>query len=397
MTCRCATDIERCRDGLSEVSRGHSRCIDRTEGPNVKRGRGTGVSMVMAEAEDRAEMSGAQAEGSEQYSPEQVMGASNTAATTEHSLDGKMSTVMEAVVERENMRLAYSRVMRNKGAAGVDQMPVADLKAHLKVHWPQVKKALLAGRYQPRPVRSVSIPKPGGRGERLLGIPTVMDRLIQHALHQVLSPIFERHFSEFSYGFRPGRHARQAVQQARLYVSEGRRWVVDLDLEKFFDRVNHDILMSRVARRTNDQRVLGLIRGYLQAGLLSGGVISPRREGTPQGGPLSPLLSNILLDDLDWELERRGHAFCRYADDCAIYVRTKRSGERVMASLSQYLETRLQLPVNTTKSVEARPWQRTYLGYSMTFHRQPRLKVAVQAVARLRSKLRAVFRRGRAT
>ncbi len=306
-----------------------------------------------------------------------------------------MVKLMEAVVERENMRQAYSRVMRNKGAAGVDGMPVADLKAHLQVHWSQIKEDLLAGRYQPSLVRSVSIPKPNGKGERLLGIPTVTDRLIQQALHQVLSPIFDPDFSESSFGFRPGRHARQAVQQARQYVSDGRRWVVDLDLEKFFDRVNHDILMSRVARRIEDQRVLRLIRRYLEAGMLSGGVISARRQGTPQGGPLSPLLSNILLDELDKELERRGHCFCRYADDCTIYVRTKRSGERVMASISRFLECRLKLRVNTTKSVVARPWQRTFLGYSMTFHHRPRLRVPAEVVARLRAKLKVIFRRGR--
>jgi len=321
------------------------------------------------------------------------VGVSNTTARREHCLEEKRVKLMDAVVEREDMRQAYSRVMRNKGAAGVDDMPVAGLKAHLQEHWPQIKEDLLAGRYEPLAVRSVSIPKPEGNGERLLGIPTVTDRLIQQALHQVLSPIFDVSFSESSFGFRPGRHARQAVQQARQYVSEGRRWVVDLDLEQFFDRVNHDILMSRVSRYIKDQRVLRLIRRYLEAGMMSGGVISARRQGTPQGGPLSPLLSNILLDELDKELERRGHCFCRYADDCTIYVRTKRSGERVMASISRFLECRLRLQVNTAKSVVARPWQRTFLGYSMTFHRRPRLRVPV--VARLRAKLKAVFRHGR--
>jgi group II intron reverse transcriptase/maturase len=306
-----------------------------------------------------------------------------------------MTTLMEAVVERENLWQAYARVMRNKGAAGVDKMPVADLKAHLQVHWPRIREELLAGRYRPSAVLTVLIPKPGGKGERLLGIPTVTDRLIQQALHQVLSPIFDPGFSESSFGFRPGRHARQAVQQARRYVGGGRRWVVDLDLEKFFDRVNHDILMSRVARRVRDQRVLRLIRRYLEAGMMSGGVIEARRQGTPQGGPLSPLLSNILLDDLDRELERRGHCFCRYADDCTIYVRTKRSGERVMVSVSRFLERRLKLRLNTAKSVVARPWQRTYLGYSMTAHRTPHLRVPAEVVQRFRSGLRAVFRRGR--
>ena len=306
-----------------------------------------------------------------------------------------MMELMEAVVERENLKRAYARVMRNKGAAGIDAMLVGDLGAHLKVHWPQIKEELLAGRYQPQAVREVSIPKPNGKGERILGIPTVMDRLIQQALHQVLSPIFDVDFSEHSYGFRPGRHARQAVQQARQYVSEGRRWVVDLDLEKFFDRVNHDILMSRVARKVEDRRVLGLIRRYLQAGLFEGGVTTVRTQGTPQGGPLSPLLSNILLDELDQELERRGHAFCRYADDVQIYVHTERSGERVMASVTRFLKTELKLRVNATKSVVARPWQRSFLGYTMTSHNVPRLKIPTAGVKRFRANLKAIFRRGR--
>jgi group II intron reverse transcriptase/maturase len=306
-----------------------------------------------------------------------------------------MKMLMEAVVERENLKRAYSRVMRNKGAAGIDAMPVADLEAHLKVHWPRIKEELLAGRYQPEAVRKVSIPKPAGKGERTLGIPTVTDRLIQQALHQVLGPIFDPDFSGYSYGFRPGRHARQAVQQARQYVSDGRRWVVDLDLEQFFDRVNHDILMSRVARKVEDRRVLGLIRRYWQAGLFDGGMTTVRTQGTPQGGPLSPLLSNILLDDLDRELERRGHAFCRYADDVQIYVHTERSGERVLASVTRYLERCLKLKVNVTKSVVARPWQRSFLGYTMTSQKRPRLKLPAAGVKRLRANLKAIFRRGR--
>jgi RNA-directed DNA polymerase len=220
---------------------------------------------------------------------------------------------MEAVVARENMFRAYEQVVSNKGAAGVDGMTVEQLKPYLQERWAKIKEELLKGEYQPQPVRSVEIPKPQG-GMRQLGIPTVVDRLIQQALHQVLSPIFEPQFSESSYGFRAGRSAHQAVQKARDYVAEGRRWVVDLDLEKFFDRVNHDVLMSRLARKISDKRVLRLIRRYLQAGMMAGGVVSPRVEGAPQGGPLSPLMSNVLLDDLDKELERRGHKFCRYAD-----------------------------------------------------------------------------------
>ena len=301
---------------------------------------------------------------------------------------------MEAVVARENLLDAYRRVMSNKGAAGVDEMPVEQLKPYLQEHWARIKEDLLNGTYQPQAVRCVEIPKLSG-GVRQLGIPTVVDRLIQQALHQVLSPLFEPDFSESSYGFRPGRSAQQAVLAARKYAAEGRRWVVDLDLEKFFDRVNHDVLMSRLARRISDKRVLGLIRRYLQAGMMTGGVVSPRAEGTPQGGPLSPLLSNLLLDELDKELERRGHKFCRYADDCNIYVRSRRAGERVLASLTSYLQKRLKLQVNAAKSAVDRPWQRRFLGYTLTMHKQPRLKVAPASVQRLRAKLRETFRRGR--
>lgn len=302
---------------------------------------------------------------------------------------------MDAVVERENMVAALRRVKANRGAAGVDAMTVEDLEPYLKVHWPRIKEDLLAGRYEPSPVRRVDIPKPDGKGVRQLGIPTVLDRLIQQALHQVLQPMFDPHFSESSYGFRPGRSAHQAVQHARTYVGEGRRWVVDLDLEKFFDRVNHDILMARVARRVADKRVLRLIRRYLQAGILEGGLVSQRTEGTPQGGPLSPLLSNVLLDDLDQELERRGHAFCRYADDCNVYVRSKAAGERVLASLTRFLHGRLKLRVNPEKSAVDRPWNRKFLGYSLTFHKEPRLKAAPTSVERLKAKLRIRFRQGR--
>jgi group II intron reverse transcriptase/maturase len=302
---------------------------------------------------------------------------------------------MEAVVDRQNMIKALRRVEANRGAAGIDAMPVADLRSYLKGHWPTIKEDLLAGRYRPAPVRKVEIPKPGGQGKRLLGIPTVLDRLIQQAVHQVLTPIFDPTFSAYSYGFRAGRSAHQAVRQAQAYVAQGRRWVVDMDLEKFFDRVNHDLLMARLARRIEDKRLLKLIRNYLTAGLLADGVVSPRRQGTPQGGPLSPLLSNILLDDLDRELTQRGHAFCRYADDCNIYVRSRRAGERVLASLTQFLEQRLKLAVNPAKSAVDRPWRRTFLGYSMTAHREPRLKAAARSVKRLKSTLRAHCRRGR--
>ncbi len=333
-------------------------------------------------------------DGSRRKQQEEGTGASSVAARREQSRS-ESEQMMEAVVARENLLSAYQRVMSNKGAAGVDRMTVEQLKAHLQKHWVYIKEELLSGRYQPQPVLGVEIPKPGGHGVRQLGIPTVVDRLIQQALHQVLSPLFDPDFSESSYGFRAGRSAHQAVKQARQYVTEGRRWVVDIDLEKFFDRVNHDILMSRVARKVGDKRVLGLIRRYLQAGLMSEGVVSPRVEGTPQGGPLSPLLSNILLDELDKELERRGHKFCRYADDCNIYVRSRAAGERVIKSVTSFLSQRLRLRVNAEKSAVARPWQRKFLGYSMTWHKQPRLKVADASIQRLKVKLRALFRAGR--
>ncbi len=301
---------------------------------------------------------------------------------------------MEAVVERGNMIAAYKRVTGNKGSAGVDRMEVDGLKPHLNKHWERIKKELLEGKYQPQAVKEEEIPKPDG-GMRKLGIPTVTDRLIGQAIHQVLEPIFDPGFSESSYGFRRGRSAHQAVRKAREYVAEGRRWVVDIDLEKFFDRVNHDILMARVARRVKDKRLLRLIRRYLQAGIMAGGVETIRQEGTPQGSPLSPLLSNVMLDDLDKELERRKHAFCRYADDSNIYVRSKRAGERVKATMTRFLETKLKLKVNEAKSAVDRPWELKFLGYSMTNEAKPRLRVAEKTVKRFKEKLREIFRRGR--
>ena len=270
--------------------------------------------------------------------------------------------LMEEVLRRENLIAAHARVVSNGGAPGVDGMAVEVLEAHCRERWPRIREELLSGRYQPQPVRRVEIPKPGG-GVRRLGIPTVLDRMIQQALLQVLTPIFDPTFSADSYGFRPGRSAHQAVERAREHIAGGHRWVVDLDLAKFFDTVSHDVLMHRVALRVRDKRVLQLIGRYLRAGMLEGGLVSPRTEGTPQGGPLSPLLSNILLDDLDKELERRGHRFVRYADDCNVYVRSKRAGERVMQSLIR-LYTRLRLRVNTSKSAVARAWERSFLGYS---------------------------------
>ena len=314
--------------------------------------------------------------------------------TTRRRTKAESSGLMGLVCERENLWLAYQRVVENQGAAGVDGIGIAGFKDHLKQHWPTIKAKLLEGRYIPQPVRRVDIAKPQG-GVRTLGIPTLTDRLIQQALHQVLSPIFEADFCESSYGFRPGRNAHQAVKAARQYVAEGRRVVVDMDLEKFFDRVNHDLLMEKLSKKIEDGRVLQLIRRYLEAGMMAGGMVSPRTEGTPQGGPLSPLLSNILLTDLDRELERRGHAFCRYADDCNIYVRSKAAGERVMASISRFLAQALKLTVNAAKSAVARPWKRTFLGYSLTWHKAPRLRIAPSSYRRLENRIREVLKGAR--
>lgn len=300
----------------------------------------------------------------------------------------------EEVLHRDNLRRAYERVRRNKGAPGIDGMTVEDLMPYCRDNWARIQEELLGGRYRPQPVLKVEIPKPGG-GLRMLGIPTVLDRMIQQAVLQVLTPIFDPTFSESSLGYRPGRSAHHAVLRAREHMAAGFRWVVDMDLERFFDRVNHDVLMARVARRVKDKRVLLLIRRYLQAGMMEGGLVSPRSEGTPQGGPLSPLLSNILLDELDKELERRGHRFVRYADDANIYVRSRRAGERVLDSVERFLTRRLRLKVNRKKSAVDRPWKRKFLGYTVSFHRHPKLKVAPESVKRLKAKIRPLFRTGR--
>ena len=349
--------------------------------------------MTTVAAEGRVEMPGAIPELSGRKPQLAGNGAANVTGIQDNSAP-KTDGLMEAIVSRGNMMAAYSRVMRNKGAPGVDDMPVTALKGHLQEQWLRIKEELLAGKYRPQPVLKVEIPKPGG-GTRMLGIPTVLDRLIQQAVHQVLSPLFDPDFSKHSYGFRPGRSAHQAIKAARQHVENGRRWVVDIDLEKFFDRVNHDILMSLVKRKVKDRQVLKLIDSYLKAGMFEGGIVSQRQEGTPQGGPLSPLLSNILLDELDKELEKRGHTFCRYADDSNIYVATKASGERVMASVTRYLSERLKLTVNQAKSAVDRPWRRIFLGYSMNWYPKPRLRVGTKAVSRLKDTVREICKRGR--
>ena len=299
---------------------------------------------------------------------------------------------MEAVVERENLEDALARVKRNKGAAGIDGMSVDDLPIYLKEHWPTIRNQLLEGTYGPQPVRRVEIPKASG-GTRPLGIPTVLDRFIQQAVLQVLQADWDGTFSETSFGFRPGRSAHQAVEQAQAYIASGHGFVVDIDLDKFFDRVNHDILMGLVAKRVADKRLLKLIRGFLTAGVMEGGLVSPTEEGTPQGGPLSPLLSNLMLDVLDKELEKRGHRFVRYADDCNIYVCSQRAGERVLAGIERFLEKRLKLKVNKAKSAAAKPSVRKFLGFSFTSGREPRRRIAPQALARFKAKVLELTRR----
>jgi RNA-directed DNA polymerase len=315
-------------------------------------------------------------------------------AWTDHAGQPLVVT-MEEVLNRENMLAAYRRVVGNKGAPGVDGITVDELGSLVRDRWEAIRQEVLSGTYVPSPVRKVEIPKPGGKGVRMLGIPTVLDRLLQQALLQLLTPLFDPTFSESSFGFRPRRSAHQALDRAKEHIAAGHRWVVDMDLEKFFDRVNHDVLMSRLARRIEDKRILKLIRRYLQAGMMEGGVASPRSEGTPQGGPLSPLLSNVLLDELDRDLERRGHRFVRYADDCNIYVRSRRAGERVLETTERFLRKRLRLVVNREKSAVDRPWKRKFLGYTFTWHYQPKLKVAPESVQRLKGRLRESFRRGR--
>ena len=313
-------------------------------------------------------------------------------ARTESPAIGKQ--LMEEVCERENCKQALARVKANKGSPGVDGMTVEELPGYLKEHWPTIREQLLSGTYKPQPVKRVEIPKPDG-GVRKLGIPTVLDRFVQQAVMQVLQRRWDRTFSDRSFGFRPGRSAHQAVEAAQRYIAEGYRWVVDLDLEKFFDRVNHDKLMAKLAERVSDKRLLKLIRAILRAGVMENGLVGPVDEGTPQGGPLSPLLSNIVLDEFDRELERRGLRFARYADDSNIYVRSQRAGRRVMASITRFISAKLKLKVNESKSAVARPWERKFLGFSFTREEEPRRRVAPQAVQRFKERVRKLTSRTR--
>jgi RNA-directed DNA polymerase len=302
--------------------------------------------------------------------------------------------LMEEVCGRKNCQQALARVKSNKGSAGIDGMTVERLPDYLKQHWPTIREQLLNGSYKPQAVKRVEIPKPDG-GIRQLGIPTVLDRFIQQAVMQVLQRSGDRTFSDHSYGFRPGRSAHQAVAKAQQYIAEGYGWVVDLDLEKFFDRVHHDKLMAKLARRIRDKRLLKLIRAFLRAGVMEGGLVSPVDEGTPQGGPLSPLLSNIVLDELDRELERRGHRFVRYADDCNIYVRSQRAGERVMKSVSEFITRKLKLKVNEQKSAVARPGQRKFLSFSFIGSQVIKRRIAAKAITRFKQRVRELTRRTR--
>jgi RNA-directed DNA polymerase len=377
------------RPAEREVSRGHSSGASR-EGPNDGEGE-TPTRLGDAMPQKSDESPSAQTVGAVKPQGSRLRVEAPSAGSGDERPG--TSDLMEKACERRNLLAALKRVRQNAGSPGIDGMTVEQLSVHLRAHWPRLREELLSGRYQPQPVRRVAIPKPGG-GERELGIPTVLDRFIQQALLQVLQPLFDPTFSDASYGFRPGRSAHDAVLRAQAYVQEGRSIVVDIDLEKFFDRVNHDILMGRLVKRIADRRVLRLIRRYLNVGVLANGVVIERHEGTPQGGPLSPLLANVLLDEVDKELERRGHAFVRYADDLNVYVRTQRSGERVMASLRK-LFGKLKLRVNETKSKVTRATASKFLGFSfwVASGRTIRRRVAPQAIERMKERVRELTRR----
>jgi len=360
------------------------------EGPNMERGK---ELMSSTEKRRRQKTPEGGCPEPEEVNPPKAEGElSFSAARVGESPHEGEYRLMEKVVERENMRAAVKRVERNKGAAGIDGLETEELRSYLRENWLTIKEELLKGTYKPNAIRRVEIPKPDG-GRRKLGIPTVLDRLIQQALLQVLTPIFDPGFSDSSYGFRPGRSAHQAVRRARSYIEEGYEWVVDIDLEKFFDKVNHDILMSRVARKVKDKRVLKLIRAYLTAGVMTEGVVVRTSIGTPQGGPLSPLLANILLDDLDKELEKRGHRFVRYADDCNIYVRSERAGKRVMESVRRFVEKRLKLKVNRKKGGVDKPHKRKILGFSFYGVKRPHIRFAPKTLQRFKDRVRQLTNR----
>jgi RNA-directed DNA polymerase len=326
----------------------------------------------------------------------EARGAGTESSGATSGLESPASTdrLMEEVCERENLKEALRRVKANKGSAGVDGMTIGGITDYLKQHWPAIREQLLNGTYEPKPVRRVEIPKPDG-GMRKLGIPTVLDRFIQQAVLQVLQRRWDRTFSQHSYGFRPGRSAQQAVAQAQHHIADGYGWVIDLDLEQFFDRVNHDKLMGRIAQRVDDKRLRKLIRAFLNAGGMENGLVSSSVEGTPQGGPLSPLLSNLVLDELDRELERRGHRYVRYADDSNIYVRSERAGHRVMASVTRFITTQLKLTVNASKSAVARPQERKFLGFSFTAGPEVKRTIAPQAIDRFKARIREITRRAK--
>jgi RNA-directed DNA polymerase len=334
------------------------------------------------------------AEGRDELPMAAVEGTELPAAKREPESPTRMDSLMEEVCRRDNLWKALKRVQANQGSPGVDGMTVKQLPGYLKRHWLQIREQLLQGTYRPQPVKRVEIPKPDG-GVRKLGVPTALDRFIQQAVLQVFGERWDRTFSEHSYGFRPRRSAHQAVAQAQAYIAEGYRYAVDLDLEKFFDRVNHDMLMGRVAKRVSDKRLLRLIRAFLNAGVMENGLVGPTEEGTPQGGPLSPLLSNLMLDDLDRELTRRGLRFVRYADDCNIYVRSRRAGERVMASISRFITGKLKLKVNREKSAVARPWERKFLGFSFTAAKEPKRRIAPKTLLRFKKRVRELTKRNR--
>jgi RNA-directed DNA polymerase len=321
-------------------------------------------------------------------------GTESFAAKCKAESPAKIDGTMEEILDPENLRKALKRVKANKGSAGIDRMTVEQLPAYLKQHWPEIREQVQSGTYKPQPVLRVEIPKTDG-GIRKLGIPVVVDRFLQQAVMQVLQRKWDPTFSENSYGFRPNRSARQAVAKAQEYLADGHTWIVDIDLEKFFDRVNHDKLMGLVAKRITDKRVLKLIRAFLNAGVMEKGLVSAIDEGTPQGGPLSPLLSNIVLDELDRELERRGHRFVRYADDCNIYVRSQRAGERVMENVTGFITKKLKLKVNSAKSAVARPWERKFLGFSFTRKEPHRRSIAPKSVVRFKARVREITRRTR--